>query len=127
MNGFDVNELLVKFRYPLLILLLGLILTAFGALYFKNGLNIASTKVEVLLGTTEGLTNGAITAEIAGEVLVPGVCGLPSGSRVNDLLVKAGGFSANADKTWTDKYLNRVAKLTDGQKVYIPSVNEQST
>lgn len=37
-------------------------------------------------------------------------------------MVVSGGFSENADRTWTDKYLNRAAKLTDGHKVYIPKV-----
>ena len=41
-------------------------------------------------------------------------------------MVAAGGFSDKADRVWTDKYLNRAAHLTDGQKVYIPGVNQQS-
>lgn len=45
---------------------------------------------------------------------------------MEDLLTVSGGFSAGADRNWTDQYLNRAAKLTDGQKIYIPSVNKQS-
>jgi competence protein ComEA len=71
-------------------------------------------------------SGGDITAEISGEVLKPGVYKLPAGSRVEDLLVLSGGFSADADRIWTDQYLNRAAKLTDGQKIFIPSVNKQS-
>jgi competence protein ComEA len=37
----------------------------------------------------------------------------------------SGGLTPLADKIWTEKYLNRTVKLTDGQKVYIQSVNEQ--
>jgi competence protein ComEA len=126
MNSFDVRELLIKFRYPLLILLVGLTITACGIFFIKSGLLSSSTKVEVLEATTSSQLSGEITAEVAGEVLKPGVYKLPGGSRVDDLLVAAGGFSAGADRSWTDKYLNRAAKLTDGQKVYIPSVNQQS-
>jgi competence protein ComEA len=121
-----IEELLFKYRYPLLILLVGLILIALGLFLFKSGLMSPSTKVEVLSGTTEGQNTTEITAEIAGEVMRPGVYKMASGSRVDDLLVLSGGFSSGADRTWTDKYLNRAAKLTDGQKVYIPSVNQQS-
>jgi len=64
--------------------------------------------------------------EIAGEVINPGVYHLPAGSRVDDLLIISGGLTANADRNWTDQYLNWAAKLTDGQKVYVPSVNKQS-
>ena len=116
----------MRFRYPLLILLVGLILALSGLFIVKSGLTSPSTKVEVLQATTSGQTNGEIAVEIAGEVLTPGVYKLPVGSRVEDLLVISGGFSGNADRVWTDKYLNRAAKLTDGQKVFIPSINEQS-
>ncbi len=126
MQGFDFNGLFLKFRYPLLILLGGLILIAAGFFYFKSGLNVSPTKVEILNSTSSAQFSGEITAEIAGEVIHPGVYKLPGGSRVDDLLILAGGFSVNADRNWTDKYLNRAAKLTDGQKVYIPAVNQQS-
>jgi competence protein ComEA len=125
-NSFNIDELIIKFRYPLLILLIGLVVTVTGVFYFKSGM-ISSTKVEVLSGTGGNSSGGQITAEIAGEVVNPGVYTLPAGSWVEDLLVVSGGFSAGADRVWTDQYLNRAAKLTDGQKVYIPSANEQST
>ena len=120
------EEILLKYRYPLLILLVGLILILSGVFIVKSGLTSSSTKVEVLSGTTSGQGGGEITAEIAGEVLSPGVYKLPSGSRVEDLLIISGGFSGNADRVWTEKYLNRAAKLTDGQKVFVPNINEQS-
>lgn len=77
--------------------------------------------------TASGQISGEITVEIAGEILKPGVYKLPAGSRIDDLLVTAGSFSVGADGVWTDKYLNRAAKLTDRQKVYIPSSNQQSS
>jgi competence protein ComEA len=126
MKNFNNNEFFLKFRYPLLILFVGLILTACGVFFSKSGLLSSPTKVEVLQATTSGQVNGEITVEISGEVISPGVYKLPGGSRVDDLMVAAGGFSANADRSWTDKYLNRAAKLTDGQKVYIPPVNQQT-
>ena len=132
MQGINFDELFVKFRYPLLILLVGLILTLIGVFIVKSGLTSSSTKVEVLTASTSGQASGEITVEIAGEVLKPGVYKLPAGSRVEDLLIISGGFTAGADRSWTDKYLNRAVKLTDGQKIFIPkvgtipSVNQQS-
>jgi competence protein ComEA len=130
MQSFDYKELITKFRYPILILLSGLILMGGGYFFFKSGPGTSGTKVEVLGNSTENsATDSAkiITVEISGAVITPGVYKLPDGSRINDLLVVAGGFSGKADRTWTDKYLNRAAKITDGQKVYIPPVGEQST
>ena len=123
-----VESFLTSSRNRVLILfgVVGLILIAVGIFYFKSDLNFGGTKVEVLSGSEEIDNPKNITAEISGEVIKPGVYKLSDGSRVDDLLILAGGFSAKADRTWTDKYLNRAAKITDGQKVYIPSVNQQS-
>ena len=126
MNSFDIRELFIKFRYPLLVLLVGLVLVLSGVFIVKSGLLSSSTKVEVLDATTSGQIEGEITVEVSGEVLRPGVYKLPGGSRVDDLMVAAGGFTANTDRVWTDKYLNRAAKLIDGQKVFVTSVNQQS-
>jgi len=79
--------------------------------------------VEVFNDSTENVASDSaktLTVEIFGEVINPGVYKLPDGSRVDDLLIVAGGFSSSADRVWADKYLNRAAKITDGQKVYIP-------
>ena len=130
MHSFDYKELFIKFRYPILILLSGLVLMGGGYFFFKSGLGSSGTKVEVLSSSAENsATDSAkiITVEISGAVITPGVYKLPGGSRINDLLVVAGGFSAKADRVWTDKYLNRAAKITDGQKVYIPPVGQQSS
>ena len=126
MDSFNINELIIKFRYPLLILLVRLILITAGLFVVKSGLTSSSTKIEVLTASTSAHLKGEITVEVAGEVLAPGVYKLPAESRIEDLLIVSGGFTAGADRNWTDKYLNRAAKLTDGQKVFIPNANEQS-
>jgi competence protein ComEA len=124
-SRFNFDEFFFRFRYPLLILLSGLILIGFGAFYLKSGVG-GGTKVEVLNTTTQDLASKEMTIDISGQVQKPGVYKLPDGSRVEDLLIAAGGFSKNADREWCDKYLNRAARLTDGQKIYIPAVGEQS-
>src|SRR6266576_1381411 len=132
MPDFDINELFIRFRYPILIFFGGGILLAVGIIYFKTGFNFSGEKVEILnnekTATVAGSFSGSqITAEIAGEVISPGVYKLPNGSRVDDLLIIGGGLTVNADRGWTDKYLNRASKLTDGQKVYIPKVGQQTS
>jgi competence protein ComEA len=123
-----VEKFLTSSRNRILLLLtvIGLILVAVGFFFFKSGLNFSGTKVEVL-SSSDSPNSLIITVEIAGEVISPGVYKLPSGSRTDDLLVAAGGLTAGADRVWTDKYLNRAARLTDGQKIYIPNVNQQSS
>jgi competence protein ComEA len=124
-----VEKFLTSSRNRVLLLLcfIGLILTAGGIFFFKSGLNFSGTKVEVINPSGSLTSPNSLTVEISGEVMSPGVYKLPAGSRVDDLLTVAGGFSGKADRVWSDKYLNRAALLTDGQKVYIPNVNQQST
>lgn len=54
---------------------------------------------------------------ICGAVAAEGVYFLPAGSRLVDALHAAGGFTADADRT----YHNLAAYLSDGQKVYVPT------
>ena len=126
MQGFDINEFFLKYRYYILTILVGLILVGGGFLYFKKSLSFGGSKVEILETSGVSENGGEITAEIAGAVIKPGVYKLSTGSRIDDLLITAGGFSISADRNWTDKYLNRASILEDGQKVYIPSVDQQS-
>ena len=119
------NWLTSSSKNLLIIVLAGLILIGFGVFFYKSGGFEPSTKVEVLSDVAEE-SGKEITVEIAGEVANPGVYKLPAASRVGDLLVAAGGFSADADREAIEKYINRAAKLTDGQKVYISKAGEQT-
>lgn len=123
----NLDKFLFKFRYPLLIGLLGIIFFGTGVLFFKNGNGIFSTKtkVEILNSSGEGGDNTAeIFVEVSGQVEKPGVYKLEKGTRVEDALILSGGFSAGADRVWVEKSLNRAAKLIDGQKIYILEVGE---
>ena len=62
-----------------------------------------------------------IIVDIQGAVNSPGVFSLPEGSRVNDAVLSAGGLTSNA----YTRDVNLAAKLTDGDKVYIPEENEE--
>ncbi len=65
-----------------------------------------------------------VIVDISGEVISPGIYELKSGSRINEVLVMAGGLGAKADREWVEKNINRAEILKDGQKIYIPKVNE---
>ena len=66
-----------------------------------------------------------VVIDISGEVIKAGVYKLKNGSRVDDVLIMAGGLGAKADRDWVDKNLNRAEKVYDGQKIYIPKVGEK--
>ena len=65
-----------------------------------------------------------LVADVAGAVMKPGVYELKGNARVNEALIAAGGLGEEADREWVEKNLNLAAKVTDGQKIYIPSEGE---
>jgi competence protein ComEA len=103
--------------------LVGMSVLGVGIILFRNAGD--PVKVEVLSGEPEeSISEANLTVEVAGAVMNPGVYKLPFESRVENALILAGGMSIGADRGWTEKYLNRAAKLADGQKIYIPSEGE---
>ena len=64
--------------------------------------------------------------DLSGAVIKPGVYELKQGTRINDLLIQAGGLSAVADRDWVAKNLNLADELIDGKKYYIPSTGEKA-
>jgi len=74
-------------------------------------------------GETEEL-GSKLVADVGGAVIKPGVYELKTGARVNEALIAAGGLGEEADREWVEKNLNLAQKVTDGQKIYIPSAGE---
>ena len=108
----------------IIIIFIGISFIGLG-LILQNGINLGNSKIEVLNNTSSKSADvkiGEVTIEISGNVETPGVYHLPTGARIEDALIVSGGITANADRNWVDKNLNRAAKLTDGQKLYIPGI-----
>ncbi len=57
---------------------------------------------------------------VCGEVLHPGVYELPGDARMADAVEAAGGMTREAAEGW----LNLAERLSDGQKIEVPSVEE---
>ena len=123
-------------KYLVLIAALGLLLT--GCTNANNGSDIILTEVTEnetssnssssdLCDSNEGASNTLVETSmviyICGAVVSPGVYELPLGSRVNDAVIAAGGFSAEADHN----YVNLAEPISDGIKIQIPTVQEVST
>jgi competence protein ComEA len=73
----------------------------------------------------KGVGDGKIIVDVEGKVQKPGMYELTSDARIQDALVAAGGIGAGADRDYVSKKLNLAQKLSDGAKIYIPSVGEQ--
>lgn len=62
-----------------------------------------------------------LIVEIKGEVIKPGVYPMKKDSRLNDLILEAGGASADANL----RHTNLAIRLIDGDSFYIPRIGEE--
>ncbi len=121
-NSDKIYEFINDYKIPLTFTVLAVFLM--GTAIFLWQSSNSSDKISFSQEETEA---GPIKVDIEGAVLRPGVYELLSGSRISDLLIKAGGLTAEADREWVSKTLNLAAKLADGGKVYIPTKNTTNT
>ena len=71
--------------------------------------------------TAKSSSAAEVYVDVDGAVVRPGVYRLKDGARVSQAIDAAGGLTAEADVAG----LNRASKVTDGQKIYVPTVGEQ--
>ena len=64
----------------------------------------------------------SVVVDVSGAVMDPTVVTLPEGSRVYEAIEAAGGLADDADLS----ALNRASVLEDGEKVYVPTVSQDS-
>ena len=63
-----------------------------------------------------------ILVHVCGAVVNPGVVSLPQGSRAEDALLAAGGFTEDASRD----FVNLAGYVSDGEKLYFPTREEIS-
>ncbi|MFH0750151.1 MAG: ComEA family DNA-binding protein [Candidatus Gottesmanbacteria bacterium] len=61
-----------------------------------------------------------LVVDVSGAVVHPGIYSMPVGSRIADVINRAGGTSSNIDQDVADKMINRASFVTDGMKIYFP-------
>ncbi|AXI09517.1 competence protein ComEA [Oceanobacillus zhaokaii] len=90
-----------------------------------NAVNLAenSQPDENLLSADPAVNeNSFAVIDVKGAVLKPGVYEISLDSRVNDVILKAGGFTADADQTG----VNLAQKVQDEMILVIPKIGEQT-
>lgn len=110
--------MLDTYKREISVAIAGLILIGGGYYWYKFN-QTQSPSIEILNPTKEAVV------DIQGAVNKPGVYTMPPNARVQDLLDASGGFAVGADTKWIESNLNRAKKLMDGEKIYIPSTNDQ--
>lgn len=101
---------------------LGIFVLAIGfGLFFFSGKSTGD-EVQILPASTVAPTGDRIVVDISGAVVEPGVYDLPANSRVRDAVLVAGGLTDEADRA----RINMAAKISDGQKIYVFAVGENT-
>jgi competence protein ComEA len=123
--------LLKKYWLPLVLGFAGLLFFVYGLISILGSFSTKPSDITFKSGSSDvkaaQTTQNTIQVDIEGAVTAPGVYKLTDNSIIQDALVVAKGLGADADRAWIAKNLNLAAKLTDGAKIYIPSVGEEAT
>ncbi len=72
---------------------------------------------------TQSLKNQKVKVDIEGAVEEPGIYELANDSRIQDVLITAGGLTAKANRSYVSKNINLAQKVYDGQKIFVPEEN----
>lgn len=79
-----------------------------------------STGGETGIDSDDAVQVQTVVVFVCGQVATEGVYELRIDARVEDCITAAGGFTANACRT----YLNLAEHIEDGMKLYVPSIEE---
>lgn len=114
-----MQNLSTKMKIAITAIVVIIVLTI-GIYFFRQTTDDETVYYESTEQTEEAETN-QITVHIAGAVNNPGIVVLEEGSRIVDALEAAGGETEEADLN----KLNLAYVLSDGEKLYIPTKNEE--
>lgn len=87
-------------------------------LIFNNNKN---EKFNEVVKSDVNVNQSECIVEIKGEVNKSGIYSVSSESRVNDIIILAGGFTKNADTS----RINLAERITDGMVIIIPSLVQE--
>ena len=115
-------------KQKLIIGIIGAIMLFFIAYYIMNKVEdksyIEVEELEEINNDNEDINlveEEKIKVHITGEVKNEGIIEIDKDSRIADVIEKAGGLTENAD---TSK-INLAYQIKDGQKIYIPNIEEE--
>lgn len=101
--------------------IIGIIFNQISSIENPDEINLLEESLVVQEGSENTVEElNLIKVHITGEVINEGMIELKEGDRIDDAIKKAGGITDKADLS----KVNLAYELLDGQKVYIPSIND---
>lgn len=117
---------LTKKQKVLIIVGVIIMIMVIGYYFYQNFEEAGYDEIEENISESkdkEGENEGEILIHITGAVREEGVVRLKEGARVIDAIEESGGLLEDANLS----KVNLAYPLVDGQKVYIPSINDEET
>jgi competence protein ComEA len=113
---------------PVAIAIIGLILMATG-IYVNQSKVVQKTSRDGVVSSDSLVSDSEfsrkiIMVDISGAVERPGIVKTKNDSRIQDVLISAGGLSAKADRIYISKNINLAQRVFDGMKLYFPIEGE---
>ncbi len=114
------REMDIKRKFIMTVLLLGCMV--FSGCNRPEELILVKNEevVDTVAVASEEMECREIAVYVCGQVVNPGVVYLPEDARVVDAVEAAGGLTESAD----GEYINLAARVSDGEKLYIPDLQE---
>lgn len=115
-------------KQKLIILIIAGIMITVISYYIFSKTNINTEKIEIeynneMINDTNKIeeSNNHIVIHITGEIKNEGIIKIEEGARIIDVIEAAGGLT---EKAYT-KEVNLAYEVEDGQKIYIPSIDDK--
>lgn len=122
-NGGKVTDFLRR-KISWLLGGLGLILMVTATLLNHINSVQSPTKNPDTTNNPTSFSQKEIVIDIEGAVQQPGIYKIPEDSRIQDVLITAGGLTAKADRRYLSDNINLAQRVFDGMKIVIPLESE---
>ena len=119
MININKNQIIIAFIVIIICIVIAIYILSLNQQNFNNYEDLEITDTEEIVEEPE--EKGKIKVHIAGSVVSEGIVELEEGERVADAIDQAGGTTADANMD----QVNLAYKVQDGQKIYIPNINEE--
>ena len=119
MININKNQIIIAFIVIIICIVIAIYILSLNQQNFNNYEDLEITETEEIAEEPE--EKEKIKVHIAGSVVSEGIVELEEGARVADAIDQAGGTTADANMD----QVNLAYKVQDGQKIYIPNINEE--
>lgn len=129
MNGFfksfePILKKLKKFKIEIFLLVIAFFIAIISLVFYIYDNKEQVIKDEPVRESVLSATSSRMVVDIAGAVERPGVYETTPGARLKDVLIQAGGLSAEAEREYISRNFNLAKLVIDQEKIYIPSREE---